>query len=60
MDQDKFKAQCVDMTKEFNIQIPCRLAERVEVYASENNTDIALVVMEALDAFLREQKKPAR
>ena len=60
MDKNKFKVQCTDMTKEYNIQIPCRLAERVEAYASENNTDIALVVMEALDAFLREQKKPAR
>ena len=59
MATENFKDQCSDLTKEFNIQIPCRLAERVEVYASENNTDIALVVMEALDAFLREQKKPA-
>ncbi len=51
-----FKDQCSDLTKEFNIQIPCRLAERVEVYASENNTDITLVVIEALDTFLRVQK----
>ena len=51
-----FKDQCSDMTKEFNIQIPCRLAERVETYASENNTDITGIVIEALDTFLREQK----
>jgi hypothetical protein len=41
------------LTKEFNIKIPCRLAERVEAYASANGTDITGVVIEALDAFLR-------
>jgi hypothetical protein len=56
MDNENFKDQCSDMTKEFNIQIPCRLAERVEAYASENNTTIAGVVIEALDTFLRERK----
>ncbi len=30
MASDNFKDQCSDMTKEFNIQIPWRLAERVE------------------------------
>jgi len=53
MDSDNFKDQCSDMTKEFNIQIPCRLAERVEAYAKENDADITGVVIEALDAFLR-------
>jgi len=54
MATDKFKDQCAaDMTKEFNIQIPCRLAERVEAFAKENNTDITGMVIEALDAFLR-------
>jgi len=56
MENKNFKDQCTDMTKEFNIQIPCRLAERVEAYSSENNTDITLIVIEALDTFLREQK----
>jgi len=56
MDNENFKDQCSDMTKEFNIQIPCRLAERVEAYASENNTTITGVVIEALDTFLRERK----
>ena len=55
MDSENFKDQCSDMTKEFNIQIPCILAERVEAYAKDNNTSIAGVVIEALDAFLREQ-----
>ncbi len=51
-----FKDQCSDITKEFNIQIPRMLAERVEAYASKNNTTIAGVVIEALDTFLREQQ----
>ena len=53
MTSDNFKDQCSDMTKEFHIQIPCRLAERVEAFAKENDADITGVVIEALDAFLR-------
>jgi hypothetical protein len=56
MTSDNFKDQCSDITKEFNIQIPCRLAERVEAYAKENDADITGVVIEALDTFLRDQK----
>ncbi len=56
MTSDNFQDQCADMTKEFNIQIPCRLAERVEAYVKENDADIAGVVIEALDTFLRDQK----
>ncbi|MEA1949254.1 MAG: hypothetical protein U9N83_18380 [Thermodesulfobacteriota bacterium] len=56
MESENFKDQCSDLTKEFNIQIPCRLAERVEGFASTNNTTITGVVIEALDTFLREQK----
>jgi len=56
MDSEKFKDQCSDLTKDFNIQIPCKLAERVEIYTSANNTVINSVVIEALDSFLREQK----
>jgi hypothetical protein len=55
MDNENFKNQCNDKTKEFNIQIPCMLAERVESYASKNNTTIASVIIEALDSFLRKQ-----
>ncbi|MGB2929877.1 MAG: hypothetical protein WBB70_13280 [Desulfobacterales bacterium] len=56
MDNKNFKDQCSDITKEFNINIPCKLAERVEGFASANNTTITGVVIEALDTFLREQK----
>ena len=55
MDNENFKDQCNDMTKEFTIQIPCMLAERVESYASKNNTTITSVIIEALDSFLRTQ-----
>ena len=55
MDSENFKDQCNDITKEFNVQIPCMLAERVEFYASKNNTTIASVIIEALDSFLRKQ-----
>ncbi len=53
MATDNLKDQYSDMTKEFNIQIPCRLAERVEAYAKDNDADITGIVIEALDAFLR-------
>ena len=56
MNSKNFKDQCSDLTKEFTIQIPCRLAERVEGFASANNTTITGVMIEALDTFLREQK----
>ena len=56
MNSENFKDQCSDLTKEFAIQIPSRLAERVESFASANNTTITGVVIEALDTFLREQK----
>lgn len=55
MDNESFKDQCDDKTKEFNIQIPCMLAERIEGYAKKNNTSIASVIIEALDSFLRNQ-----
>ena len=44
-------------TKDVHIRIPANLAERVETFASENNYKIEGVVIEAIDVFLREQKK---
>ena len=52
MDNEYFKDQCSDITKEFNIQIPCRLAERVEAYASANKTNITGVVIKFRLIFL--------
>jgi hypothetical protein len=51
--------QCSDPIQEFKIQIPCRLAERAEAYATANNATITGVVIEALDTFLREPKNRA-
>ena len=56
MENGSFNDQCADLTQEYKIKIPCRLAERVEAYASANKTTITLVVIEALDLFLREQR----
>ena len=57
MDNENFKNQNSAATKEFNIRIPGRLAERVESYASKNHTEITMIVIEALDTFLRENQK---
>jgi len=56
VDGKNFKEQGTNLVKEFNVQIPSRLAERVEAYASVNNATITGVVIEALDTFLREQQ----
>ena len=56
MDNEDFNLQCNDINREYHLLIPCRLAERVEAFASNNNTSLTGVVIEALDKFLREQK----
>ena len=56
MDRTNFNNHYTDLTKEFNLQIPRRLAERIEAYAAANNACISGVVIEALDTFLREQQ----
>ena len=57
MNSNNFKEQCADPTQELKINIPCRLAERIELYASKNGSTIASVIIEALDIFLREQNQ---
>ena len=42
--------------EDFRINLPCNLATRVKIYATENDTTITNVVIEALDTFLREQR----
>jgi hypothetical protein len=44
-------------TKNLHVLLPLRLAERVRLYAHENETTVTSVVIEALDAFLRRQKR---
>ncbi len=60
MDSERFKIECADPTQELTIQIPCRLAERINAYASKNDSTITHVVIEALDIFLRDQKNNPR
>ncbi len=45
-----------DGTEQILIHLPCRLAERAEKYAKENGSTVTGVVIEALDAFLRDRK----
>jgi hypothetical protein len=46
----------LDDTQQITIQLPCRLVERAEKYASENGNTVTGVLIEALDTFLRGQK----
>ena len=46
-----------DSGQEFTIKVPAILAKRAEIFATENNTTVTNVVIEALDTFLREQAK---
>ena len=43
--------------KDVHIRIPANLAERAKAFALENNYKVECVVIEAIDVFLREQKK---
>ena len=47
---------CSDDTQQFTIQLPRRLAERVDKYAKEDGNTVTGVVIEALDALLRGRK----
>ncbi len=54
---EEIKDQCQDpTTQSITIDLPCPLAERLERYAKENETDIPGVMIEALDGFLRKQR----
>ena len=48
----KDNKECIDL----NITLPCELADRVRGYADKNDTSLANVLIEALDAFLRSRK----
>ena len=57
MGKKRFEDQCKDLTQKLTIQIPCRLAKRIEAYASVNDTTLTNVVIEALDRFLRDDNR---
>jgi hypothetical protein len=48
---------CTEDTQTFTIDLPCKLAERIEKYANEMGGTITGVIIEALDVFLRNQKE---
>jgi hypothetical protein len=56
MTENAVADQCPNDTQQFIINIPCRIAERVEKYAKDRGNTIASVMIEALDAFLRDLK----
>ncbi len=45
--------RCSDPTQELRVEIPCRLADRIEAYAKQTGTHISQVMIEAIDEFLR-------
>ena len=49
--------QCQDPTQSLTIELPCQIFERVQRYAKENGLDVAGVLIEALDTFLRKQEQ---
>jgi hypothetical protein len=52
---EELKNQCQDLTQSLTIELPCQIFERVQRYAKENGMDLAGVLIEALDEFLRKQ-----
>jgi hypothetical protein len=55
MEKNDREQACSDPTQEFILEIPCVLANRAQSYASEHDTTITNVVIEALDFFLRKR-----
>jgi hypothetical protein len=51
------KDVCSDPTQEIIIRIPCALADRIAAYASDNQSTVTSVIIEALDFFLRQGNK---
>ena len=48
---------CDEDTQTFTIDLPCKLAERIEKYANEIGGTITGVMIEALDSYLRNKKE---
>lgn len=57
MDQEREKrGEALKECEDLHVNLPCHLADRVRIYATENGTTVTNVVIEALDTFLREQR----
>ncbi len=55
MKPDDILNECLDPNESITIDLPCEMAVRVQKIADENNTTLSNIVIEALDAFLRNQ-----
>lgn len=57
MTEESISKHCTDETQQIVINLPCRLALRVEKYAHETANTITGVVIEALDALISKTGK---
>jgi hypothetical protein len=57
MKETSVSEQCTDDTQQFVINLPCRLAKRIEKYALETGNTFTGVVIEALDALISRGRK---
>ncbi|MGD8368760.1 MAG: hypothetical protein PVG78_14065 [Desulfobacterales bacterium] len=57
MSDKSVRNECADPTQQLTVDIPCRLAERIEAYARQTGTSMTQVMIEALDGFLREKMR---
>jgi predicted transcriptional regulator len=55
MKRDDILNECSDPKQSVTIDLPCEMATRVQKLADENKTSLSNIVIEALDAFLRNQ-----
>lgn len=56
MTREDLTAECANPDKEsITIELPCKMAARVQKLADENNTNPSNIIIEALDYFLRRQ-----
>ncbi len=53
MKRDDILNECSDPKESITIDLPCEMATRVQKLADENNTTLSNILIEALDAFLR-------
>ncbi len=55
MKRDDLLNECSDPKESITIDLPCEMATRVQKLADDNNTSLSNILIEALDAFLRNQ-----
>ena len=56
MENDEILNECQDPTQSMTIELPCRMVERVQKMADENDTSMSNILIEALDSFLRKPR----